>query len=66
MKQRSSSKVHHEQVGCDPSSCNRCDDCKVVNLEERRGELKSASPQLYGKEAEYYSFYYPMNIKQSS
>jgi hypothetical protein len=65
MKQKSSTK-DHRQDRCDGASCNRCDDCRVVNLEERRSELKPNPPQLYGKEAEYYSFYYAFNMKQSS
>ena len=66
MKQTSSSKDHLESSGCGSASCGTCDDCKVVKLEERRGELKPSTPQLYSKEADFYSFYYNMNTRQSS
>jgi hypothetical protein len=54
----------HEK--CDPASCSNCNDCRVVNMEERRGETKASSPQLYAKEAENYFFYYALNMKQGS
>ena len=57
---------HEEQEKCDPATCLKCRDCKVINFEERRGEFKNTNSQLYAKEAESYFFYYALNMKQSS
>jgi hypothetical protein len=66
MKQNFLPKDHEEKQNCDPASCLKCRECKVINFEERRVELKSNSSQLYAKEAESYFFYYALNMKQSS
>ncbi|MGZ3844755.1 MAG: hypothetical protein ACXVBJ_02880 [Flavisolibacter sp.] len=60
------SKLQQEHEKCDPPSCPNCENCRVINIEDRGGESKASSPQLYAKEAENYFFYYALNMKQSS
>ena len=66
MKQNYLSKAREPKGSCDSGSCEYCADCKVVNFEEKRIELKANSSQLYAKEAEHYFFYYGLNLKQGS
>jgi len=66
MKQNYLIKARESKGSCDSGSCEYCADCKVVNFEEKRMELKSSFSQLYAKEAEHYFFYYGLNLKQGS
>ena len=66
MKQNSLIKAHHAKNSCSSAACQECSECKVVNIEEKRTELKANISQLYAKEAENYFFYYALNIKQGS
>ena len=66
MKQNYLIKTREPKGSCDPRSCEYCADCKAVNFEEKRMELKAGFSQLYAKEAEHYFFYYGLNLKQGS
>ncbi|MBO9682467.1 MAG: hypothetical protein J7502_07365 [Flavisolibacter sp.] len=65
MKQNVLLKQDRIEEGRAEADCLTCCDCKVINMEERRQEVKSSSLQLYAKEAEHYFFYYDVNLKQS-
>jgi hypothetical protein len=65
MKQNALLKQDRIEEGCAGAACLTCCDCKVINMEEGRQEVKSPSLQLYAKEAEHYFFYYDVNLKQS-
>lgn len=49
---------------CDSISCQTCANCKAINYEEKKPELKNNSSQLYAKESEHYFFYYAPHIEQ--
>lgn len=65
MKQNSL-KALLKKASCDPASCNSCPQCKVVNFQDKRTDMKAGISQLYGKEAEHYFFYYAFTMKQGS
>jgi hypothetical protein len=66
MKPNYITKGHPAKQNCEAAPCLNCADCKVVNFEEKRTELKANTSQLYAKEAEHYFFYYALNMKQGS
>jgi hypothetical protein len=55
-----------EKEKCDTGYCRQCTQCRVVDIEDTRAELRMNSSQLYAKEAENYFFYFGHNMKQSS
>jgi hypothetical protein len=65
MKQNALIKQDRLEEGCAGAACLSCRECKVINMEEHRPELKAPSLQLYAKEAEHYFFYYDVNLKQA-
>ncbi|HTM92829.1 MAG TPA: hypothetical protein VL095_10435 [Flavisolibacter sp.] len=64
MKQNALLQQDRIEEACAGTGCLTCCDCKVINMEERRQEVKSPSLQLYAKEAEHYFFYYDVNPQQ--
>ena len=66
MKQNFLPKELEANEKCNVASCLECQDCKVINFDEKKAELKTSSSQLYAKEAENYFFYYALNMKQGS
>jgi hypothetical protein len=65
MKPTILSEQNKKEERCAGASCLTCRDCKFINVEERRPELKNHFPQLYGREAEHYFFYYAVNAKSA-
>jgi len=65
MKQNALLKQDRIEESCAGTACLNCHECKIINMEERRQELKNSSLQLYAKEAEHYFFYYDVNLKQA-
>lgn len=63
MEQNALLKQERVEEGCAEADCLTCCDCKVINMGEKRHEVKS-SLQLYAKEAEHYFFYYDLNLQQ--
>jgi hypothetical protein len=62
MKQSNVLKQRWEEEQC-TSSCPKCENCKVIKLEDRVPELKNSTMQLYAKEAESYFFHYALSLK---